>query len=51
MTDAGDEVPIDIMVKRHDGSTYVFAGSMRNAPAKASFEVKGILEKASLSGA
>jgi hypothetical protein len=39
-------VPIDIMVKRHDGTTYVFAVSMRDAPAKASFELKGIPEKA-----
>jgi hypothetical protein len=41
-----EKVPIDIMVKRHDGTTYVFAVSMRDAPAKASFEVKGIPEKA-----
>jgi hypothetical protein len=41
-----EKVPIDIMVKRKDGTTYVFAVSMRDAPAKASFEVKGIPEKA-----
>ena len=41
-----EKVPIDIMVKRHDGTTYVFAVSMRDAPAKASFELKGIPEKA-----
>jgi hypothetical protein len=41
-----EKVPIDIMVKRHDGTTYVFAVSMRDPPAKATFEVKGIPEKA-----
>ena len=41
-----EKVPIDVMAKRHDGTTYVFAVSMRDAPAKASFEVKGIPEKA-----
>jgi hypothetical protein len=32
--------------ERHDGTTYVFAVSMRDAPAKATFEVKGIPDKA-----
>ena len=41
-----EKVPIDILVKRHDGATYIFAVAMRDAPAKASFEVKGIPEKA-----
>ena len=41
-----EKVPVDVMVKRLDGTTYVFAVSMRDAPAKASFEVKGIPEKA-----
>ena len=41
-----EKVPIDIMVKRHDGTTHIFAVSMRDAPAKASFEVKGIPERA-----
>jgi hypothetical protein len=41
-----EKVPIDVLVKRHDGATYVFAVSMRDAPAKAAFEVKGIPEKA-----
>ncbi len=29
---SANEVPIDVMVKRHDGATYVFAVGMRNAP-------------------
>jgi hypothetical protein len=41
-----EKVPIDAMVKRHDGTTYIFAVSMRDAPAKATFELKGIPEKA-----
>ena len=41
-----EKVPIDILVKRHDGTTYVFAVSMRDAPSKATFELKGIPEKA-----
>ncbi len=41
-----EKAPIDISVKRHDGTMYVFAVSMRDAPAKARFEVKGISEKA-----
>jgi len=41
-----EKVPIDILVKRHAGTTYVFAVSMRHVPAKASFELKGIPEKA-----
>ena len=40
------KVPIDIMVKRHEGTTYVFAVSMRDARAKARFEVKGIPQNA-----
>ena len=35
-----------MMVKRHDGTTYVFAVSMKDAPAKGTFEAKGIPEKA-----
>jgi uncharacterized ParB-like nuclease family protein len=46
-----EKVPIDILVKRHDGTTYIFAVSMRDAPAKASFEVKGIPDKFALGGA
>lgn len=35
-------VPVDIMVKRHGGATYVFAVGMRNAPARGSFEMRGL---------
>ncbi|MBI4585625.1 MAG: hypothetical protein HY717_16560 [Planctomycetes bacterium] len=38
--------PIDILAKRHGGATYVFAVCMRDAPAKAAFEVKGLPAKA-----
>ena len=41
-----EKAPIDILVKRHAGATYLFAVAMRDAKAKASFEVKGIPEKA-----
>jgi hypothetical protein len=35
-------VPIDIMVKQHDGATYVLSVGMRNAPTRGSFTVKGL---------
>jgi hypothetical protein len=41
-----ERAPIDIMVKRFGGATYIFAVAMRDVPVKASFEVKGIPEKA-----
>ena len=33
--------PIDIMVKNHAGSIYIFAVAMRNTPAKGSFSIAG----------
>jgi hypothetical protein len=39
-------VPIDAMLKRHGGSTYLFAVGMRNAPARATFEVRGLADAA-----
>jgi hypothetical protein len=36
------EVPIDMMVKCHKGTTYVFAVAMRNTPTGGSFEIKGL---------
>jgi hypothetical protein len=36
------EVPIDMMVKCHNGATYVFAVAMRNVPARGSFAIKGL---------
>jgi len=40
------EVPIDLMVRRRDGATYLFAVGMRNGPARGSFEVDGLPEMA-----
>jgi len=34
-----DNVPIDILAKRHDKNLYLFAVGMRNAPAKAEFQL------------
>jgi hypothetical protein len=42
----GDKVPIDIMVKRKEGATYVFAIDMRNVDTQATFQVKGLTGKA-----
>ena len=39
-------MPIDILVKRHGGATYIFAVNMRDAPAKGKFAVNGIGESA-----
>jgi hypothetical protein len=39
---ADAEVPVDVMVKRHEGATYVFAVGMRNAPTRATFSVAGL---------
>jgi hypothetical protein len=36
------QVPIDMMVKRHQGTTYIFAVAMRNGPSRGSFEIQGI---------
>jgi hypothetical protein len=42
VTSSAEAVPIDAMVKRHDGATYVFSVGMRNAPARGSFTVRGV---------
>jgi hypothetical protein len=42
----GKEAPIDIMVKKQGGATYVFAVGMRDAAAKGTFLVKGLPDKA-----
>jgi hypothetical protein len=39
---SSEDVPIDTMVKRHDGATYVFAVAMRDGPAEGAFEVEGL---------
>jgi hypothetical protein len=41
-----EKVPIDILVKRLEGATYLFAVCMRDAPARASFEVSALSAKA-----
>jgi len=43
---SGADVPIDILVKKHGGATYIFAVAMRDGAAKASFSVKGLAGKA-----
>lgn len=37
------EVPIDILVKRHEGATYVFAVGMRNGATVGRFAVRGLV--------
>jgi hypothetical protein len=41
-TSSDQNVPIDTMMKRHAGATYVFAVGMRNAPARGSFTIAGM---------
>ena len=41
-TPADAEVPIQAIAKRHRGSAYVFAVSLRGKPTKASFDVAGL---------
>jgi hypothetical protein len=36
------DVPIDIMVKRQGGTTYVFAVAMRNTTTRGTFQIKGL---------
>lgn len=40
------EVPIALMVKRHEGATYVFSVGMRNAPTRGFFEANELPETA-----
>jgi hypothetical protein len=40
------ETPIDVMVKRHGGATYLFAVGMRNGSARGSFTLRGLPERA-----
>jgi hypothetical protein len=42
VSSAAADVPIDLMVKRYQGSTYVFAVGMRNGSAHGAFKVKGL---------
>lgn len=40
------QVPIALMVKRHEGATYLFAVGMRNGPTRGTFEVRGLPKEA-----
>ena len=42
------EAPIDLMAKRYQGDTYVFAVGVRNTPAHGSFEVQGVADDSSM---
>jgi len=37
-----DSIPVAIMVKRHEGATYLFAVAMREGQTKARFSVQGL---------
>jgi hypothetical protein len=39
---SNEQVPIDVMVKQHDGTKYVFALGMRNAPTRGTFTIRGL---------
>jgi hypothetical protein len=39
---ANQTVPVDVLVKRHDGWTYVFAVAMRDGATRASFTLPGV---------
>ena len=41
VTTSGADAPVDLMVKRQGGATYVFAAASRDRGTKASFTVKG----------
>jgi hypothetical protein len=40
------DVPIDVMVKRHEGATYIFAVGMRDGATRGSFQVRGLPDAA-----
>lgn len=42
VTSASKDVPIDILVKRSGGATYIFSSAMRNAETKGAFAVAGL---------
>ncbi|NLF29830.1 MAG: hypothetical protein GX591_02945, partial [Planctomycetes bacterium] len=43
---ANPDVPVGIMVKRHDGALYIFAAGMRNAATDATFLVRDLPRRA-----
>ncbi len=42
VTTANADAPIDVLMKRHDGATYIFAVAMRGKPNQATFQVQGL---------
>jgi hypothetical protein len=46
VSSSAQAVPIDAMLKRHDGATYVFAVAMQDARTRGSFAIKGMVGKA-----
>lgn len=45
VTTSRPDIPVEVMVKRYEGETYVFAAGMRNGTTDASFLVSGLSEK------
>ncbi len=45
---ANPEVPVDLLCKRHEGATYVFAVAMQGAETTARFRVEGLPPKATV---
>jgi hypothetical protein len=45
ISSSNDKVPIDVMVKRDKGATYLFAVAMRDGQTQATFAVKGLIDK------
>ena len=46
VTASRPDIPVEVMVKRYESETYVFAVGMRNDTTDASFLVSGLTEKA-----
>jgi hypothetical protein len=44
---SSEKVPIGLTARQHGGATYLFAVGMRNAPARGSFQVRGLRGTAS----
>ena len=42
MKSAVENVPVEAMIKRHGGTTYVFAVGMRNGNTTATFQIEGL---------
>jgi hypothetical protein len=46
VSSSSPDVPIDLMVKKHGGATYVFVVAMRDGQTQATFQVQGLAGKA-----